>query len=195
MKNRLNVLRVTAIIIGVLLAGSQVIYAEPPPGNGSPFDEIRAAIEDLYTIVSGLQDQIDAIQLLPGPQGPVGPKGPQGPEGPPGSGVRVITTEWEPPYGEDGFAHFSYIVEGITEPTTAIVYLTCELASYIHYEIVMEQPVNEIHVMPTTHGDFIKPQAMFAVTLTQELNTVEFMISIAPIEEIGNGQLVILIFE
>ena len=57
MKNKLNVLRVTAIINGMFLAGSQIIYTEPPPGKGSPFDEIWAAIDELTSIVSGLQDQ------------------------------------------------------------------------------------------------------------------------------------------
>ena len=34
--------------------------------------------------LSHLQQQIDNIQLIPGPQGPIGPAGPQGPEGPVG---------------------------------------------------------------------------------------------------------------
>ena len=217
MKNKLNTIRVTVIIIGLFLAGSQVIYAKPPEDKGSPFDEIVAALDDLYSIVSGLQNQIDNIQLIQGPIGPEGPEGPPGPEGPqgqpgpvgdqgpigpegpegppgpegpqglPGSGVRVIT------YYTGDLRSFTCTVEGITEPTTAIVYFGCDMASDGTTHICLIKPVLvirryfELHDVPTSR------LAMFVVTLTPESNTIE--IGLPENGSLTQGQLVILIQE
>jgi hypothetical protein len=70
MNDKLNALRVAAIIVGVLLAGSQVILAEPPPGKGSPFDAIWEAVNDLITRVTTLEenylDLLERVTILEG---------------------------------------------------------------------------------------------------------------------------------
>ena len=190
MKNKLNTIRVTVIIIGLFLAGSQVIYAKPPEDKGSPFDEIVAALDDLYSIVSGLQNQIDNIQLIQGPIGPEGPEGPPGPEGPqglPGSGLRVIT------YYTGDLCSFTCTVEGITEPTTAIVYFGCDMVLEGTKHICIIKPVLEVRRYFETHGVSVSRLAMFVVTLTPESNTIE--IGLPENGSVTNGQLVILIQE
>jgi len=62
-----------AIVIGVILFGSTLAFAAGR-SRGRPFQALWDAIADL-------QEQIDNIQLIPGPEGPPGPPGPQGPQG------------------------------------------------------------------------------------------------------------------
>ncbi|MDH5822432.1 YadA-like family protein [Luteimonas sp. RD2P54] len=60
---------------GVFNAPSYVIQGTSHADIGSAFAGVDARL-------SSLQDQIDTIELTPGPQGPEGPQGPQGPVGP-----------------------------------------------------------------------------------------------------------------
>ena len=46
--------------------------------------QVRGDIHDLYEADQYLEDRIDNIDLLPGPEGPQGPKGDEGPQGEPG---------------------------------------------------------------------------------------------------------------
>ena len=203
-ENKANILRITILTIGIFLAGSQIIYAEAPIGKGSPFDEIQLAIDDLYAIVSGLQSQIDEIYLiqgLEGPEGPPGPEGPQGipgpigeqgpigPEGPqgiPGSGVRVIT------YMTGESSNFEYYVKDITEPTTAIIYFSCDVENIGLTQITMNKPVFGIRRYFDTHGISVSYLAIFVVTLTPESNIIDIQVSSS---QIVNGQLIILLQE
>lgn len=50
--------------------------------------------DNLLALIQDLQAQIDAIQLIPGPQGPEGPAGPAGPSGPAGSGGGAQSFEY-----------------------------------------------------------------------------------------------------
>ena len=59
----------------VIMALATPALAKENQTNGTPFDEIWAAIK-------GLEQQIADIQLTPGPEGPAGPQGPQGIPGP-----------------------------------------------------------------------------------------------------------------
>jgi len=59
----------------LLFIGNLTIAANP---NGEPFKAVWQAISDL-------QNQINIIELTPGPQGPAGPQGPQGEKGEPGT--------------------------------------------------------------------------------------------------------------
>jgi len=56
--------------------------------------EVDIADETATRIIvdNSLQDQIDNIELTPGPIGPIGPSGPQGIEGPPGSSGSTVPT-------------------------------------------------------------------------------------------------------
>ena len=49
----------------------------------------RSPFDQLHDEINHLQDEINNISLLPGPQGPVGPQGPQGATGPAGTGSSV----------------------------------------------------------------------------------------------------------
>jgi len=46
-----------------------------------PKDWLRQPFEKIWTALTDLQNQINNIQLIPGPEGLVGPTGPQGPQG------------------------------------------------------------------------------------------------------------------
>jgi len=63
-------------LVIALLVGVGVATAKDQP-QGTPFQAIWDAI-------AYLQEQIDNIELIPGPQGPEGPQGPQGKQGPAG---------------------------------------------------------------------------------------------------------------
>lgn len=65
-------------LIGILiiLFGVNFVFAKDVP-PGEPFKAIWEAI-------ASIQEQINNIELLPGPQGPPGPPGPEGPQGPAG---------------------------------------------------------------------------------------------------------------
>ena len=45
---------------------------------------LETDMENLVTLILGLKADIQAIELLPGPEGPEGPQGLEGPRGPPG---------------------------------------------------------------------------------------------------------------
>lgn len=51
---------------------------------GKPFQALQDQVDELETKTNDLQDQIDTIELIPGPQGPMGPQGPIGLQGPEG---------------------------------------------------------------------------------------------------------------
>jgi hypothetical protein len=59
-------------------------------------------ITGLYDNVANLQEQIDNIQLTPGPQGETGPQGPQGPPGPAGPAGPQGETGPQGPAGPQG---------------------------------------------------------------------------------------------
>lgn len=73
MKMKINKMVVWGIVL-VLFLGVNVVLAKDDP-NGTPFRHLWQAIKNL-------QEQIDNIQLIPGPQGPKGDPGSQGPQGP-----------------------------------------------------------------------------------------------------------------
>ena len=80
---------ITGLIAALFLAGLislRTVSADDVP-NGSPFQAILDAIAELQ---ANLQEQINNIQLIPGPQGPQGPQGDQGPPGPPAPATKVI---------------------------------------------------------------------------------------------------------
>ena len=67
--------KILATIAIAFLAGTVTTsFASATTASGTPFDQLRAAIQDL-------QNQINNIQLTPGPQGPQGAPGSQGPQG------------------------------------------------------------------------------------------------------------------
>ncbi len=68
--------------------------------------------EELWNAVTGLQSQIDTIELTPGPQGPEGPQGPQGEPGPQGEQGIQGETGPQGPQGEAG-------PQGLQGPTGA----------------------------------------------------------------------------
>jgi|SRR5690242_12676612 len=73
---------ILATIAIAFLAGTiTTSLASATTASGTPFDQLRAAIQDL-------QNQINNIQLTPGPQGPPGPKGDTGDAG---QGVTTIS--------------------------------------------------------------------------------------------------------
>ena len=61
-----------------IFAGAAVAVAVGMP--------VAAYAASFQSQIDALQAQIDAIELLPGPQGPIGPAGPTGPAGADGSG-------------------------------------------------------------------------------------------------------------
>ena len=77
-RTHVSILAVITILISVTVFTSALngVSASDKP-EGQPFDAIWDAI-------SYLQNQIDNIELIPGPPGPEGPQGPEGPIGPQG---------------------------------------------------------------------------------------------------------------
>jgi hypothetical protein len=71
-----KILCLIAAVVIVLL-GTSAALAAAPTDSGA----LWSAITELQIKVANLQDQIDNIQLIPGPQGEPGPMGPQGPAG------------------------------------------------------------------------------------------------------------------
>lgn len=76
--------KILAILLVATIAFSLVARAGNQGNNGKPFEEIWNEIGEIWDALFGLQDQVDNIELLPGPPGPQGPQGEPGPEGPPG---------------------------------------------------------------------------------------------------------------
>jgi hypothetical protein len=69
-----------AIVCGMVLlviVGTPITAFAGEKPNGKPFEEIREELDDI-------QNQIDMLEPIPGPQGPMGPMGPKGDPGPPG---------------------------------------------------------------------------------------------------------------
>jgi len=79
-----------AIIVGIALVCSVAIARMVSAQNaeGEPF-------QALWNAVKNLQQQIDNIELNPGPQGPVGPQGPQGEPGPRGPQGEPGSPSWD----------------------------------------------------------------------------------------------------
>ncbi|HSB49780.1 MAG TPA: MopE-related protein [Nitrosopumilaceae archaeon] len=90
------ILIILAFFSGTLVSGSFVFAnidqceKNPPQGQnkGAPFLEIWAAICDL-------KNQLDEIELTPGPQGPQGEQGEQGPPGTPGDDGQDGLSCWD----------------------------------------------------------------------------------------------------
>ncbi len=88
--SRLNTTRGKATLLVSICMVSLFTVAGTYAGSdikGQPFQALWDAIADLQ---ADLQQQIDDLELIPGPvgpqgpPGPVGPEGPEGPQGPPG---------------------------------------------------------------------------------------------------------------
>ena len=62
-----------AIIIGIVMLGTTVSAGESP--EGKPFQAIWDEIQLIWNSIFGLQEQIDNIELITGPEGPQGPPG------------------------------------------------------------------------------------------------------------------------
>jgi hypothetical protein len=75
MKHKIFVAIFTVAFIIVPI--SMTLAANGSNPNGKPFKALQQQVEDL-------QNQIDTIELTPGPPGPQGPQGDPGPPGPPG---------------------------------------------------------------------------------------------------------------
>lgn len=71
---------------------SRAQFDESSAVYGNPFLLIWEAIYALQDAVIFLQEQIDNIELIPGPPGPEGPQGPQGEQGIPGPTRNLTTT-------------------------------------------------------------------------------------------------------
>jgi hypothetical protein len=89
-------------------------------------------------------------------------------------------------------SNFAYPIEDITEPTTAIIYFSCEVAPIGLTQITMIKPVIEIRRYFDTHGISVSYLAIFVVTLTPESNIIDIQVSSS---QIVNGQLVLLLQE
>ncbi|MFX0125468.1 MAG: hypothetical protein ACFFAE_17740 [Candidatus Hodarchaeota archaeon] len=108
--------------------------------NGKPFQEIWEAIEFL-------QEQIDNIELIPGPEGPqgsTGPAGPEGPQGPPGEDGTdgqdapggIIVGILDPDYGESisGNVRIRGIIFGSEDYTLSILLNGTEIGTVLPME-------------------------------------------------------------
>lgn len=98
MKIKINKVIVLGIIAGLVFC---VNVALANSLEGRPFQVIWEVIEELKAKIVGLQEQIDGIELLPGPQGPPGPEGPRGEPGLParhGAGNIAFMHEGDPAY-------------------------------------------------------------------------------------------------
>jgi len=103
---------VLSVLALVLVSGTALAKSE----NGVPFN-------DLWNAIAGLQEQINNIELLPGPQGEQGEHGPMGPQGPQGEqgpiGATGLAGEQGPvgpqgdkgEHGEDGDDGSSLVLE------------------------------------------------------------------------------------
>lgn len=82
-----KLLIISAFVIGALLPN---FGRAESATQGVPFqalwDAVAAINAQIQQVVTDLQNQIDNIQLIPGPQGPQGPQGIQGEQGEPGAG-------------------------------------------------------------------------------------------------------------
>lgn len=93
MKMKINKIVLWSLFLALLL-GVNVVLAKDDP-SGTPF-------KALWEAITNLQEQIDNLQLLPGPQGESGPqgvpgqdgqdgqRGEQGPPGPTGPNLKVV---------------------------------------------------------------------------------------------------------
>jgi hypothetical protein len=68
------------LIILIIGATTGIGMAVKPTDPGTPSDPLTA----IWNAIADLQNQINNIQLIPGPQGETGPMGPPGPQGEPG---------------------------------------------------------------------------------------------------------------
>lgn len=72
-----------------------VLSAQTTSAAGSPFDA-------LWNALNALEERVDTLNLIPGPQGPEGPQGPQGEVGPQGPAGADGATGPQGPQGETG---------------------------------------------------------------------------------------------
>lgn len=109
MVKRLALVALTVILAFTLTAGT-VLAKEPASGeaqnNGTPFqqvwDALKALQQQIFSMIADLQEQIDNIQLIPGPAGPEGPQGVPGPLGPKGDDGETGPVGPEGPQGIQG---------------------------------------------------------------------------------------------
>ena len=132
-----------AVLVGIVLLGASIALADPPTDTGvlwSTITELQNNVADLqfdaesiWTAIAALQardtdlqNQIDTIELTPGPvgpegeQGPVGPQGETGPAGPQGETGPAGPQGEQGPQGEPGASlHLGdYQILEVADPTT-----------------------------------------------------------------------------
>ncbi len=74
------------VVAGLCLVVSLTLLQAPVlASGGSPWDEIRQQIAELFNRTNNLQAQVNSIETTPGPAGPQGEQGLQGIQGVPGS--------------------------------------------------------------------------------------------------------------
>jgi hypothetical protein len=75
------------ILMGVLLAVAvtPIALATGSAGPGAQASGLKGKVKKLQQQVAALTQQVQNLQLQPGPQGPEGPQGPQGEQGDPGA--------------------------------------------------------------------------------------------------------------
>lgn len=91
------------LVFSMLVGPSSALLPEKspiPPGN--PFNTIWTLFQDLQTQITALQDQVNTIELTPGPQGEKGDTGAQGPQGEVGPAGETGATGATGPAGADG---------------------------------------------------------------------------------------------
>src|SRR3989344_3420124 len=76
--------------------------------------ELRIEVNKIWNSISGLQEQIDEIELIPGPEGPQGPQGERGEQGPIG------------PQGPPGISEIRVAVFDITQETQNGINISCD---------------------------------------------------------------------
>lgn len=72
------------VAAGVLIVGMTIVGTNVNAANGTPFDEIWEAIENLQAQIASVPAGSQGPQGEPGPAGPEGPTGETGPTGPQG---------------------------------------------------------------------------------------------------------------
>lgn len=84
---------ILAIIAVAFLAGTitSSTFASAENDNDG-FGAFAKPFKKIWTAINHLQDEINNIHLIPGPQGPPGANGTTGPQGPPGTGTGSSVT-------------------------------------------------------------------------------------------------------
>jgi hypothetical protein len=145
------------ICILVIVAITGVSFAAKPdpitPDKADPFATLWATIGDL-------QDQIDDIELLPGPQGPQGEQGPAGQDGADGATVHL---------GEWSDASTYQLDTLYTASTDGFVCVYCTFGSLLP---------TEVRVYGFTPADVGNMKARTALTINPNLTDQGFMMPV-----------------